>query len=261
MTDTTAHFEQLAPGWAERYTSSPSFRQRLEVVGSTLTRYLEATPESLVLDLGTGAGIFAMVASASAARVVAVEPNGAMVQAASRELSFVGEMLAQRNVRARADRISFVQGDLACLKPASHAFDVVTAIAVLEYLNNPSQTARALRGCLSERGILCVTWPSSRSLFRKIERLASRAVAYLGRRSKNSALHSRDYVQYQSGVTGREWKRAFTAVGLVPVERIGLPMGNQGWRLLARPSELVVFAVPTARRSCPTGTETDSLEA
>jgi 2-polyprenyl-3-methyl-5-hydroxy-6-metoxy-1,4-benzoquinol methylase len=170
-------------------------------------------------------------------------------------------MLARRNVSARKDRISFVQGDIGCLRTGSHAFDVVSAIAVLEYLANPVQTARALRGCLSERGILCVTWPSSRSVFRKIERFGSRSVAHLGRRSNRAALHSRDYVQYQSGVTAREWTRALTGAGLVLVERVGLPMGNRGWRLLARPSELVVFAAPGTPGSRPTGGTMDSSEA
>ncbi len=78
------------------------FNPRAFLTSKFMARHLDVRPTDSVLDMGTGSGIQAIVAAATAGRVVAVDINPEAIR------------LARENARANgvADRVTVLEGDL-----------------------------------------------------------------------------------------------------------------------------------------------------
>jgi release factor glutamine methyltransferase len=95
--------------------SAQVFNPKLYGTSRFMARHLRLRPEDVVLDLGTGSGIQAIVAAQTAAKVIAVDINPEAVRC------------ARENVRANGleAKISVLEGDLFSCLDRGQRFDII----------------------------------------------------------------------------------------------------------------------------------------
>lgn len=121
------------------------FEGRRAVLREVMRRHLGARRDLRLLDVG--AGTFANLPMLEEfGSVVGLESSGEAIAIAKRQL---GEQ-----------RVHAVQGALPGGVPGGRRFDVVTAIDVLEHLEQPVESLRAMHAALEPEGWLFVTVPA-----------------------------------------------------------------------------------------------------
>jgi FkbM family methyltransferase len=250
------HFAREADGWVDRYATRRSFRQRLRVVAEVVEPLLRAVPNPAVLDFGGGPGIFAMLAAEAGGPVVDLDPSWPMVRAGRRAAPRMARIVAGATGATAPGlrRPHWVAGTLDALGPgADRRFDVVLAIAVLEYVDDPCATLDRLGRLLRRRGALVLTVPRARSAARRAERALARAAARLHAAAPALAALDRDYRALRPHGDAVPWPQAAAAAGLTVTSRRPVPLGDRLPWSLARPNEVVVLrpAAQPVRR--PTG--------
>lgn len=95
--------------------SEEVFNPKYYITSEFMARHINAAPEDMVLDMGTGSGIQAVTAAQRGSRVVAVDINPEAVKCAKRN--------AKRN--GVEDRVSVLQGDLFSALRNDERFDII----------------------------------------------------------------------------------------------------------------------------------------
>lgn len=221
--DTEEHFTEVAATWVRRYAERPSFRHRLRVVGRVLAE-TEVGDRPVVLDFGGGPGVFSVVASATADRVVLLDVSEAMVRAGADRVDdvvdVVGIVGSADSAPPRPEVIRRVVGPIETLHASEKgSFDVCLAIAVLEYLPDPAKTVATLCSLLRPGGRLILTVPNDRSAFRRVESLVGSLGASLGRVLGSERLRSRAYASVRPHGNHVPWQKGIDHTR-VAVERI-----------------------------------------
>lgn len=231
------HFSRLAESWIDLYERSPSFRERLDVVARTVDALLE--PGDIVLDFGSGAGVFSMLTTTRAELVVAVDENERMLRAALDGVVALRALHARRGLAPRPERITHVVGDVNCLRP-SESIDLVLAIAVLEYVADPVRHLQVLSASLRPGGHMILTLPRPASILRRLEKPLDTAAARLGRFAGKPRLANREYSALRPA---QRWDPAsfFATAGLKEVVKLSLRLGQHGLRRHVTPNELFVL--------------------
>ncbi len=240
---TMEHFDEVALGWVRRYEDRPSFKERLRVLGPIVKEVCALANEARVLDVGGGPGVFSTVASISAARVVCLDPSVPMIESgvalASRVVALV-EPLGEPD----PDRITRVAGTLDCIganSSSAGSFDVVMAVALLEYLDRPDEAIRAMARLVRPGGALVLTVPNEASVLRRVEDVFGSLGATAGVLARSERLRSRSYVRARPGGNRVAWMEAARDSELA-IERIE-PLALAGSGLAARvvPTTIVVM--------------------
>lgn len=219
---TQKHFSRMAESWIELYTTRPSFRERLDVVAAVLDPLLQ--PDDFVLDFGSGAGVFSMLAASRAALVVSVDQNESMLRSSVDGKAALGALMRARGLSPKPEIIRRVVGDVACLG-APGTVDLVLAIAVLEYVPEPAEHLRALAGVLRPGGHLLVTLPRPASLLRRFEKPLDRAAVGLGRLTGRRRMADREYSALRPQKEG-DLPASFSSAGLCQVARWPVRLGD-----------------------------------
>ncbi len=117
-----------------------------------------------VLDAGCGPGTIALLVAKKAREVVAVDASPAMLSA------------ARENARvARYANLQFMQRDVGDPGLADlGAFDAIICSSVLEYVEDPEPVLEGFSRMLREDGVLILSMPNRRSIYRAMERLLFR---------------------------------------------------------------------------------------
>lgn len=262
-TATGRYFADVAPGWVERYATRRSFRQRLRVVGDVVEPLLAGRAAPLVLDLGGGPGIFSVLCARHGATAVDLDPSAAMLGAGLAELprmtALVDAALPAVSRAATAGGVRFVAGTLDALSPAADGrFDLVLAVAVLEYLDDPYAALDRVRRLLAPGGAVVLTVPRQRALPRRAERaltpLARAAQAAVAGPAAGAGrrLRERAYTDLRPYGDRVPWRQAAAAAGLAVDLTRPLPLGDQlPWRQLC-PNEVVVLRPAAPARPADT---------
>lgn len=155
-------FDRVAQSYEDRAQartcslSSFLFSRRNEVV----LDLLDATgTRGTVLDFGMGPGVLARAVVARGHRFIGVDLSEAMV------------------ARARAlgvENATYVRGDLDALDAYRGQVDVVMAIGLIDYLEEPQRGLRQLVECLRPGGTLIVSFRNRRALVTRTRDLAKR---------------------------------------------------------------------------------------
>jgi 2-polyprenyl-3-methyl-5-hydroxy-6-metoxy-1,4-benzoquinol methylase len=244
-TQMDALFTDAAPGWASRYEARPSLIARLDTVGTALRRELRARANGAgaprVLDFGTGGGVFAAVASDLAGSVVCMDRSEAMLRSPRTNRDTLARLARGLGGEYRPERLHPVLGDDGSLRGIrGGVFDVILAVAVLEYVPSPSLTLAELVRCLSPGGVLLAAVPNPRSVLRRVEPPLNAAAARLAPRFRSARLGGR-------AVTGAAWNTTRDILGDV-VECGGtvssvtpIPLAPHGIRRHVRPNHLVTI--------------------
>ncbi len=175
-----------------RYELSKAFQERFHVWTGLFDRYVAATDQ--VIDLGCGSGIFSNYLAQKGCFVTGIDGSEAMIALCKRK---------RTSTTAR-----FAVGTLP-LKTLAHfpVQDVVVMSSILEYLNDMNGMLEQARLLLKPNGLLLVSIPNQRSLYRKVERQLFRLLA------------RPVYFQYiRNTATEKTFNRQLTEAGFTPVE-------------------------------------------
>ena len=236
------HFDEVAASWIRRYAERPSFRHRLVTVGAVVREVVADYDRPAVLDFGGGPGVFSLVASEGAGSVLCLDVSAPMVQAGAQEESAAVSLVRGAGHEPAPDRIQRMVGTLDAVgEPEGGAFDVVLAIAVLEYLPDPERILMALATRLRPGGRLVLTVPNERSWFRRTESLAGSLGAGAGTVLRSERLRSRAYAATRPHGNRVPWRGGADASSLV-LERIApLALAASGLLAHIRATQIVVL--------------------
>jgi 2-polyprenyl-3-methyl-5-hydroxy-6-metoxy-1,4-benzoquinol methylase len=162
--DPVTWHNNIALRFAGRYQHSKLFRERL----ATWKTALESTlfPQAVVLDLGCGSGVFSIIASTMAERVIAIDGSEKMIDLAREDA-----------LRNNVTNIQFMIGRLEEL-PAlvTQQVDVIICSSVFEYLPDPNAFLAACAAVLKPSGKILISVPNGRSWYRFLEWVAFKCI-------------------------------------------------------------------------------------
>ena len=154
-------YDRIAPRYAELYEGvgpAPHFFQtRLKLVSALLARQ----PPGIVLDVGSGPGLIGDCLRSLGCRYVGVDASVGMAHACRQR---GGTDRGRFSTAARADALPF----------ADAAFDAVTVLGALEYMETPERALAECRRVLRPRGTLVISLLNRSSLYRLLTRLRER---------------------------------------------------------------------------------------
>lgn len=233
------HFSEVADSWIDRYATRPSFQARYLAVGAAIRQHLP--PGGTVLDFGAGPGVFSVLASARANMVLSVDASLPMLRAGGNQSEALVGLASAAGMTARPERVHRVAGDISVLDQAGvrGRFDLVLAIAVLEYLADVPRHLEVLLASLRPGGLLVFTVPNPRSLVRRVERPVDRAATALGRLNGSRRLADRAYGAARPAGSRVNWQ-SILKHRQIQFRQTALPLGPIGWRRVLRPSVLVL---------------------
>ena len=153
------YHDAIAAEFAARYQQSADFRERYHIWTALLDRYLRAGDR--VLDAGCGTGVFSLYAARHGAVVTAIDGSETMIALTRRAAEQAGLTL---------------QTEVAQLPLTAErsTFDVVLSSSVLEYVPDLTATIQSLGRQVRPGGLLIVSLPNRRSLYRRLERASYR---------------------------------------------------------------------------------------
>jgi ubiquinone/menaquinone biosynthesis C-methylase UbiE len=109
---------------------------------------LKLPKDARVLEVGCGSGRFAVDLARRGLRVVAIDPAAAMVEQARTHAEQAG---------FGADRLTVTLGDASALAFADQTFDLIVALGVLPWLEDPTQAVREMARVTRPCGYVLVT--------------------------------------------------------------------------------------------------------
>jgi SAM-dependent methyltransferase len=155
----------------------------------------------------------------------------------------LARLLDSRGLEYRPQSVLRAVGDLGSLAPtAAHAFDLVMAVSVLEYVEDVRATIAGMATCVRRDGLVLFTVPDPDSPVRRVERPVDWVSARVGPRLGVQRLAERSYSSTRPNGSRAVWRAALDEVSGKIIERRGLPLGLGGVRSLFRPSEVVLVA-------------------
>jgi SAM-dependent methyltransferase len=236
------HFSGLAGDWADRYVARDSFATRLRVLSGVLREHVGA--DDVVLDFGSGAGVFSAVLSGLADRVVSMDGNEAMLRTGASNQDQLAEIAAGVGTAYRPHRVSRVVARTSALRKRA-TFDVVVSIAVLEYVPDLEEVLAALAGSMRSGGTLLATYPDQSSIVRRVERPVDLVSTTIGRRLGSRRLGGREYSELRPAPVD-DLAPVLRRAGLSVVATHKVPLGARGLRRRLAPNRLWI-----ARRCGP----------
>lgn len=234
------HFRSIADGWIARYRDRPSFQARFAIVGAVLVREVSRKKSPRILDLGAGPGVFSAVVSGGAQLVFSLDASHAMLSAGHERSGELARLAASLDVKPDFSVIHRVAGRLDCIaETMASSFDVIAAVAVLEYMEDLEYAFARIAELLAPDGIVIVTLPNPRSLFRRCEGPVNGAARALSRVYPTERLLSRAYGAVRPWGNKSPWREAATRAGLVVDNEQPVPLGLTGWQSHLAPSLLL----------------------
>ena len=232
-----AYFGARATLWTDRYRSSPSFRARLSVVGRAIDDVLRDRPQARVLDFGGGTGVFSAVASRSASFTVCVDRSQPMLIEGMADPASMVALLQAEGFDGSRGIIVRIAGDDRCVASLGASFDLILAIAVVEYVDNAMTLLTRLAQRLGQGGTLLITVPNRTLPLRIAQRIARPPFA----RSQTSTggLADQSFLELRPHGDDVPWHRATAAVGLVVKQQRAVPLGLSGARRWFHPTLLI----------------------
>ncbi|RIV19386.1 class I SAM-dependent methyltransferase [Fibrisoma montanum] len=146
----------IAEAFDERYRQSPGFRERFRVWTKLFGRYVK--PTDSVLDLGCGSGIFSSYLAGWGCTVTGIDGSAEMIS-----------LCRQKTVAAN---VRYVVEPLPLASPGDYPVqDVIIASSLLEYIDDMTAMLSQANQLLRPTGLLIVSMPNERSMYRRLERL------------------------------------------------------------------------------------------
>lgn len=139
------------------YKHKADFKERLQVWSTLIERY--SNPAFHVLDIGCGSGIFSKFAADKNATVTGVDASPEMIR-----------LCNDKKLDSGIENVNFLQGNILSLDEMSLSkANLIICSSLLEYLEDIERGLDMLVSLLLEDGVLIISLPNRRSLFRKLE--------------------------------------------------------------------------------------------
>lgn len=166
FSDTVGYFSEQAVKFSEQYHRKEEFIERFVVWSSLLDKY--SSGKRTAYDIGCGSGIFSFYLAEKGLDVVGLDASPEMVH------------LCDETKQERAiNNVQFLRAEVPFVNRYSFSHvDMIICSSVLEYVLELDQTLSLFRDLLNEAGILILSFPNKKSVYRKIEK---RVFQLLGR--------------------------------------------------------------------------------
>jgi len=240
----TLHFDTRSEGWSDRYRTNPSFRARLDVVGHAIQHDLAGRPDARVLDYGGGTGVFSVLAARYAQTVVCVDRSTAMLAHGAAQEPQISTLLTEAGFRGRSGHVERISGDHTTALRGCAPFDLVLAIAVLEYVDDCNAALRDLAAAARPGGIMLITVPNPSSPLRLVQRLIAPLGAHQMLRQRAGRLADQSFIAIRPHGDRVPWQPAAHAAGLEVNDQAPLPLSPSGLRSFIHPSTLFTLRKP-----------------
>lgn len=240
--DQAHHFEERSADWSERYRTNPSFQARLAAVGQTIVRSLAPIPHARVLDYGGGTGVFSMLAAQHAKTVLCIDRSPAMLQSGVDHSEQIVSILADAGFDQPSVAVERLVGNDGSILPGDEPFDLVLAIAVLEYIDDCESLIRHLAGALRPGGLMLLTIPNPASPLRWLQRMSGPVTSWTGRWSGRMADQS--FIGLRPHGDRVPWMDAVINARLRVESVTPLSLGLTGGRRMIHPSLIVSLRAP-----------------
>lgn len=234
------HFATVAETWLIGYVQRSSFAARLATIAPGIAGACMAT--NAVLDVGGGPGVFSVIAASEATFVVCLDPSLPMLDAGRRQEATLRTIAEEAGYAFRPERVSRVAGDVACLAASADArFDVVLAIAVLEYVEDPARLVERLLSLTKAGGKIFMSVPDSRSVIRRFERPLDAMSYRLGLLLRRERWTRRRYSALRPSGSRVEWASVHQKQTSVCVCDLPIPLGAGVFARRIQPNRLIIL--------------------
>ena len=156
MSGSLKYFSEVSNDFEEQYQWRVDFQQRYEVWGKLIKKF--SSEKYNALDLGCGTGIFTNLLAQFNANVTGLDGSYEMIK------------IAQSKCIENAQFICKKIEDLSFLDHQS--FDLIISSSVFEYLDDIESSLHSVSQLLKPAGLLMISFPNKKSVFRIIERLS-----------------------------------------------------------------------------------------
>lgn len=181
------------------------------------------------------------VASSRAARVVCLDRSWRMLHQAQLKPGLLSDLASQTGAAYRPERVARIAGDIRSLSNAARgSFDLVIAVAVLEYINEIETTVASLKTLMAVDGRFLFTVPNPRSILRRWDRLQCSLLALVARNGFRLRPRLLDYETLRPHGSFVPWARALQDAHLTVLSSRPLPWKLSGIGHLLKPNLLVI---------------------
>lgn len=213
------YFNDSSAYWDDVYSSqtvrAQVYRNRMAVVGQWATM---AGPGVAAADIGTGAGHFAVLLAERGVRVAAIDASEAMLARVAQNASRAGV----------ADLVVPMTSDAQRLKLASATCDLVVALGLLSWVEQPELALAEMVRITKPGGHVIVTMDNASSLARWPDpgwHVSVRGFIYKIRRLVAGHPVEELPVQLPARMTWSEFNRLLETAGLEPLKFEGVGFG------------------------------------
>jgi 2-polyprenyl-3-methyl-5-hydroxy-6-metoxy-1,4-benzoquinol methylase len=149
----------IAQDFDALYQNSPAFQERYQVWIQLLDLHVSA--KARMLDLGCGSGIFSIYIAQKGNAVTGIDGAANMIQ-----------LCQQRQSKLGIHHCTFQQLEMPFEQPEQlgQPFDALISSSVLEYIPDLDLMLAQINQCLAPNGTLILSFPNSKSIYRKFER-------------------------------------------------------------------------------------------
>ena len=168
----TEHFNRLARTFSGNYSSSPDFKERLEVWHRAIEHSVTQMPgTSLCLDMGCGDGSISRQVAARGIRTIGFDQSTTMLELARCRAIEAG-------VGSGAE---FVLASLPLSETIAKTYEnsagLIICSSVMEYVDDYETVLRQFHSLLKPGGVLLLSLPNRLSVYRMFERTLRRFLA------------------------------------------------------------------------------------
>jgi ubiquinone/menaquinone biosynthesis C-methylase UbiE len=120
-------------------------------------------------------------------------------------------------------------------------FTLITAIGVFEYLPSPLNSLSEMLRCLDENGLLLLSIPNEKSLFRKIEPALNITLVSIGKLFNINRLKQREYTGFKKSYSFPDLTKEVPNLNRKILKVKNIPLATKGIRKYIYPNQLYII--------------------
>ena len=174
-----AYFQFRSSFWKDIYTSNGVFAETIRDRQAAVVAWIDSlglTPGSRVLEIGCGAGFLTVILAQRGFHVHAIDSVEEMIEQTRRHVAESG----------LANLVSVDTGDVFALTFEDGAFDLVTALGVIPWLNQPELALQEMARVTRPGGHVIITAANRAGLYVLLDPLKNPALVPIRRRVKDA---------------------------------------------------------------------------
>ncbi len=237
----------ISADWLNKYTTRQSSIARLNFVGREIKSFFLENESRLkkpirTLDFGCGPGIFGAVATEFADEVILMDQSEAMLKSFKDNEKLLADIITDYGGCYISDHITIINADEHRLKEfEDKSFLLITAIGVYEYISSPLNTLSEMLRCLDDKGVLLLSIPNEKSLFRKIEPTLNFILINTGKLLGIKRFKHREYTGFKAGFNFPNLNIEIPKLDKKILKIQKIPLGTRGMRKVIYPNLLFII--------------------